>query len=152
MLSAIFNTRPLPFHTFHYNSLQKACSSHQTRSHRAKDMNTKTYFTVIDQGDAYILTLQLPELTGRKLTDLELSCEGNTLSLSIPELILSETDHLEALWEEIPSTARHERFRIPSTVNAEQVSATLHGEQLEIKLPKRTPIKHTIHISPHIAS
>ena len=151
MLSALFSTSPLPFRTFHYNSLHNACAPHHTRLRRSQTWN-KTYFTMSDQGASYTLSLQLPELSGRQLDDLELSVEGDVLTLNIPELTLSTTEGLKPLWEEIPSSSRREQFRIPSTVNTEEISAALKEERLEINLPKRAPIKHTINIDSNIAS
>ena len=151
MLSALLSTSPLPFRTFKYNSLHKASAPHHTRLRRSQTWN-KTYFTMSDQGASYTLSLQLPELSGRQLDDLDLSVEGDVLTLNIPELTLSTTEGLKPLWEEIPSSSRREQFRIPSTVNSEEISAALKEDRLEIKLPKRAPIKHTINIESNIAS
>jgi len=104
-----------------------------------------------DQGDAYTLSLRLPELLGRQLTDVELHLEDDVLTLQVPELNLAITPEQKPLWEEIPSRSIKESFRIPSIIDAERVSATLEGDVLRVHLPKRIPVKHTIHINSTIA-
>ena len=105
-----------------------------------------------ESDNAYTLQVNLPELSGRTLNDMELSVEGDLLSLHIPQLTLPQVENLKAVWEEIPSDERREHFRIPSTVNIEEINATLQGEHLQVILPKRTPVKYTIQIGTNKAS
>jgi len=104
-----------------------------------------------DQGDAFTLSLRLPELLGRQLTDVELHLEDDVLTLQVPELTFALNPEQKPLWEEIPSRSIKESFRIPSIIDAERVSATLEGDVLRVHLPKRIPVKHTIHINSTIA-
>jgi len=80
------------------------------------------------------------------MNELELIVEGDVLTLQIPELALPQVEGLKTVWEEIPSNERRENFQIPSTVDLEHIKATLQGERLEVFMPKRAPVKHTIQI------
>ena len=151
MLSAFFETPSPLFHTLHYINTQKTRNPFRT-SHRHVTSSNKSYFTMNEHGNTYTLTLKIPELSGRDLNDLKLNVEGNVLTLNIPELTLSSIQDLEPVWEEIPSSARTEQFRIPSHLDVEQITAILSSDKLTITLPKSAPVKHTIQVSSHVAS
>lgn len=122
------------------------CVTHESLS----DRSARAYLS--HEASQYTLNIKLPELIGRDLSNLELQLEDQVLTLSIPAMNLPEIEGLQTLWEEIPTQARVENFRLPPDVEIEQISATLKGDQLEIKLPKRTQVKRSIKIVQNMAS
>lgn len=150
MLSSLFNIPSFVYHAYPSGS-QRSAFNTRRRSRRLDRACNATSFLMSDQGDAYTLSLRLPELLGRQLSDVELYLEDDVLTLQVPELIFAIDPEQKPLWEEIPSGSLKERFRIPSVIDAERISATLEGDVLRVHLPKRTPVKHTIHINSNIA-
>ena len=151
MLSSYFGTPSSFLRTFHYITTQKTRHPYHTPHRRVMSSN-RSYFSMVEHDNNYTLTLEIPELSGRHINDIELNVEGNVLTLKVPELPVSSIQDLEPVWEEIPSSARTEQWRIPSHLNTEQITAILSSNKLTITLPKNVPVKHTIQVSSHIAS
>ena len=146
MILSAFDIHPLFPLTFQHKRAQRTCATRRGSRGRARAVNTSSYH-LTEQEDGFTLTLQIPELIGRELTDLELNVEGNLLTLQVPELTFSMNSDLRPVWEEIPSASRRELFQIPTGVEVTRISATLEGDRLQVQLPKRAPVKHTIQIN-----
>lgn len=112
--------------------------SHQTRSRAAR---------LTESDEAYQLMLRTPHLIGRRLDDVALSVTDDVLTLELPALTLVEGDHVTPLLEEIPTQAYTQRYRVPKSVDVEQITASLSGEALTITLPKRQPTQHVIKVT-----
>ena len=149
IISSLFNAPSFVYRTYPSVSRQSMFDIRR-RSRRQGHVWNTTSFSMSDQGDAYAMSLRLPELLGRQLTDVKLHLEDEMLTLEVPELTFAIDSEQESLWEEIPSCSLKERFRVPSIVDAEHISATLEGDVLRIHLPKRAPVKHIIHINSNI--
>ena len=108
---------------------------------------TQSLVTRTEDQSGYTFKLQLPELVGRDVKELELHLEGETLQLNIPPLKLPYVADLKPIWREIATQARTLHFRIPPRVDAASVSATLSGDTLEIKLPLLVPKRDQIEIT-----
>ena len=112
--------------------------SYQTHSRAAR---------LTESDEAYQLTLRTPHLIGRHLEDVTLSVTDDVLTLELPALTLVERDDVTPLLEEIPTQAYAQRYRVPKSVDVEQITASLSGEALTISLPKRQPTQRVIKVT-----
>lgn len=116
--------------------------SHQNHSRAAR---------LTESDEAYQLTLKTPHLIGRRLEDVALSVTDDVLTLELPALTLIEGDNVTPLLEEIPTQAYAQRYRVPKSVDVEQITASLSGEALTISLPKRQPTQRVIKVTEQIS-
>ena len=130
---------------FSFNELRYA-SEHQLRSNhqRCKPQSTAE---LKDNQDAYTLNINLPNLMGRRLDDIELSVKGSVLTLEVPALDLAHREGLTPLFEELPVSAQTKSYRLPREVEIEQIEAQFSGETLVVRLPKKQPTRVPVKIS-----
>ena len=130
---------------FSFNELRYA-SEHQTRSnHQHRKLQNKA--ELIDNKDTYTLKINLPNLMGRRLDDIELSVKGSVLTLEVPALDLAHQEGLTPLFEELPVAAQTKSYRLPREVEVEQIEAQFSGDTLVVSLPKKQPTRVPVKIS-----
>jgi HSP20 family protein len=91
-----------------------------------------------DQGESIALLAELP---GLRLEDIELSIEGETVTLKTTARATPVPEGFTALRRERQPAAVEWSFELPYAVDAEQASATLEQGRLSVTLPKAARAK-----------
>jgi HSP20 family protein len=91
-----------------------------------------------DEGESIALSADLP---GLRLEDIELSIEGETVTLKTTPRPAPVPEGFTALRRERQPAAVEWSFELPYAVDAERASATLEQGRLSVKLPKAARAK-----------
>jgi HSP20 family protein len=91
-----------------------------------------------DQGESIALLAELP---GLRLEDIELSIEGETVTLKTTARATPVPEGFTALRRERQPAAVEWSFELPYAVDAEQASAKLEQGRLSVTLPKAARAK-----------
>jgi len=92
---------------------------------------------VSESDEAFTLTVELP---GVAESDIELTLENRTLSVTAENIVQSVKDHTLVLTE-IPEVRYRAAFDLPERVNTADIKATNKNGLLILTLPKREEVK-----------
>lgn len=92
-----------------------------------------TRMVMRDLGDALSLVAEIP---GTELGDIDLSVEGDTLQLRVPQRKTAPMEGFTPLYLERTPVGGEWSFELPYAVNTDAIEAKLTQGRLEVKLPK----------------
>ena len=94
----------------------------------------------------YLLKIRRSELVGRRLEEIHLTVEDDVITLEIPALELKVPETLTPIFEELPTEAHIERYRLPRGIDLNTIEAELIDDELFIKLPRKAVYRQSVEI------